>query len=134
MARYHGKTGRVYVSTTGSGNAVPVVAMATWSLSMAKDRVDVTAFGDSNKQKVQGLAEITGGFTGFWDDTEDTLFTASESADGCKVYLYPDRSGAESKYWYGPAWLDISEVAADVNGAVVVSGSFEANGAWKTTP
>lgn len=104
--------------------------MATWSLSLAKDRFDVTAFGDANKQKVQGLAEVSGSFSGFWDDTEDTLFTAADSADGTKIYLYPDAANAESKYHYGPAWLDISEVAADVNGSVNVSGTFEANGAW----
>lgn len=130
MARYHGKEGQVYVSTTGTGNAVPVVALSTWSLSLAKDRVDVTAFGDSNKQKVQGLAEVSGSGSGWFDDTEATLFTASDSSDGCKIYLYPDAANAESKYWYGPAWLDISEVGTDVNNAVTVSFSFEANGAW----
>lgn len=130
MARYHGKSGQVYVSTTGSGNAVAVSGLSSWSLSLAKDRVDVTAFGDSNKQKVQGLAEVSGNFSGFFDDTDSTLFSAADSADGCKIYLYPDAANAASKYWYGPAWLDISEVGSAVDGAVTVSGSFEANGAW----
>lgn len=130
MARYHGKSGQVYISTTGSGTAVPVAALSSWSISLAKDRVDVTAFGDANKQKVQGLSEVTGSLSGFWDDTEDTPFDASDSADGCKIYLYPDAANAPTKYWYGPAWLDIGEVAAAVDGAATLSGSFEANGAW----
>jgi hypothetical protein len=130
MARYHGKSGQVYVSTTGTGTCIPVVALSSWSISLAKDRVDVTAFGDSNKQKVQGLAEVSGSISGWFDDTEATLFTAADSADGTKLYLYPDAANAPTKYWYGAAFLDISEVGTQVDGAVSVSASFDANGTW----
>lgn len=130
MARYHGKEGQVYVSTSGSTVAVPVIALSNWSLSLARDRVDVTAFGDVNKTKVQGLAEVSGSASGFWDDTEDTLFDAADSADGTNMYLYPDAANAEAKYWYGTAFLDISEIGAAVDGAVPVSVTFEAKGAW----
>ena len=130
MARYHGKEGQIYMSTTGSGTAVPVVSLTQWSLSQARDRVDVTAFGDTNKQQVQGLPDISGSITGWWNDTEATPFTAEASADGTKLYLYPDAANAETKYWYGPAFVDIQAVETDVNGAVSLSLSFVANGAW----
>lgn len=130
MARYHGKTGRAYVSTTGTGAAVAVIAMTDWSISLARDKVEVTAFGDTNKQYVQGLPDVSGSISGWFDDTETTLYTAADSADGCKIYLYPDAANAPARYWYGPAFLDIGEVATGVTAAVSVSSNFVANGAW----
>ena len=130
MARYHGKTGRIYVSTTGTGAAVAVISQSTWSISLSRDQVEVTAFGDTNKQYVTGLPDVSGSFSGFWDDTEDTIYTAADSADGTKIYLYPDAANAATKYWYGPAFLDISDVTTEVSGAVTVSGAFRARGAW----
>lgn len=104
--------------------------MSAWSISLARDRVEVTAFGDTNKQYVQGLPDVSGTFSGFWDDTEDTMFTAADSADGTKIYLYPDAANAATKYWYGPAFLDISDVTTEVSGAVTAAGTFIAKGNW----
>jgi len=128
MARYHGRKGRLYASTTGSGNAVAVASLTNWTLDQKTDRAEVTAFGDTNKTYVQGLADIQGTFTGFWDDTDTTLKTAASSTDGCKLYLYPS-TDAVAKYAYGPAWVDVS-YDINVGGAVAVSGTFAANGAW----
>ncbi len=132
MAVYHGRSGVVYISTTGSGNASLVLSLTDWSLDMSTDTVETTSFGDTNKTYVQGLADISGQFSGFWNDAEDKLFTASASSDGCKIYLYPS-ADATSKYFYGPAWLSVS-VSTAVGDAVKVTGNFLANGAWKKTP
>jgi hypothetical protein len=128
VARYHGKSGLIYVSTTGTGAAASVGKLSAWTLDMPTDKVETTAFDDTNKTYVQGLKDVSGTLTGFWDDSVDTLFTAGDSADGCKIYLYP-ASTAITKYWYGPAWLDVS-VASGVAAAVTVSANFSANGAW----
>lgn len=128
MARYHGRKGRVYMSTSGSGNASPVNSLSEWVLNMATDRVDVTAFGDTNKQTVQGLPDISGTFSGFWDDTEDRVWTARDSSDGVKLYLYPSTDAA-TKYWYGTAWVDFS-VTVPVSGAAQLRGTFSAKGDW----
>jgi hypothetical protein len=132
MSVYHGRKGVVYASTTGSGAATLVVSLTDWSLDMNTDTVEVTSFGDLNKTYVQGLPDINGQFSGFWNDTEDKIFTAASSTDGCKLYLYPS-SDAPSKYFYGPAWLSVS-VSTSVSDAVKISGSFSANGTWKRTP
>jgi hypothetical protein len=116
------------MSTTGGGTAVSVVNMKAWSLSMPTDKIEVTAFGDANKKYVQGLPDVSGDLSGWWDDTSDALYDASRSTDGVKMYLYPS-SDAASKYWYGPAWVDFS-IDVDVSGAIEVSASFVANGAW----
>jgi hypothetical protein len=128
MAVYHGRKGRVYVSTSGSGTAVPVAKLTTWTLDQAVDRVEVTSFGDTNKTYVQGLKDISGSFDGFWDDTDSTIFQGSDSPDGVKMYLYPSTDAA-GRYWYGPAWLDTT-IETGVGDAVKISGTFAANGAW----
>ena len=99
---------------------------------MATDKVDVTAFGDPNKTYVQGLRDIKGSISGWWDSADDSLFDASESADGMKLYLYP-ASTASTIYFYGPAWMDAS-IDVGATGAVSVSGNFVANGAWSRKP
>jgi hypothetical protein len=128
MARYHGKKGVLYISTSASGTASAAIGLSTWSLNMATDKVDVSAFGDTNKTYVQGLKDLQGAFSGFWDDTETKVFGAADSADGCKLYLYPS-SDAPTKYWYGTAWLDAS-IDTGVSAAVAISGTFVAASSW----
>lgn len=128
MALYHGKKGRVMMSTTGSGAATTMIKMTSWSLNMATDRVEVTSFGDTNKVYVQGLRDITGDLSGYFDDTSDQLYDASASADGVKLYLYPSED-VLTKYFYGPAWVDFN-ITTGVSEAVAISGSIAANGSW----
>lgn len=131
MAVYPGRNALVYLSTTGSGNATSVIKLNQWTLNRTTDKIETTSFGDANKTYVQGLPDLQGTFTGFWDDGESKPFTAAASTDGCKIYLYPS-SNAIGKYWYGPAWLDVSMDTA-VSSAVTISGSFAANGSWGNT-
>lgn len=128
MAAYAGRKGVVYMSTTGSGTASSVIKLNGWTINRTTDKIEVTAFGDSNKTYVQGLPDLQGTFSGFWDETEAKPFTGATSADGVKLYLYPS-SDAPTKYWFGPAWLDLS-MDTGVSAAVTVSGSFAANGSW----
>jgi hypothetical protein len=128
MAVYAGRKGVIYLSTTGSGSASSVLKMNKWTLNATTDKIETTAFLDANKTYVQGLRDIQGSFAGFWDDTETKIFTGASSTDGVKLYLYPS-SDIATKYWYGPAWLDVS-MDTSVSGAVTLSGTFAANGAW----
>lgn len=128
MSAYAGRKGVLYMSTTGSGTASSVIKLNKWSINRTTDKLDVTSFGDANKTYVQGLPDVKGQLGGFWDDTESKPFTAAGSSDGCKLYLYPS-SDAPTKYWYGPAWLDLS-MDLGVSGTATISGSFAANGSW----
>lgn len=132
MARYHGKSGVVYLSTTGSGAATTTTSLSGWTLDLSTDKVETTSFGDPNKTYVQGLKDIKGTLSGFLDDTGLSLFTGADSTDGVKMYLYPS-SAAPTVYWYGPAWLDAS-IAVPVSGANTLSGNFVANGSWGRKP
>ena len=131
MGRYHGKAGAMYLSTTGSGAAASLT-VSEWSLNLATDRVETTSMQDTNKTFVQGLKNIEGTLSGFFDETDTKLWTGSDSTDGVKIYLYPSTNAA-THYWYGPAWIDGS-IANSVSGAVTFSGTFAANGAWGKKP
>ncbi len=128
MSLYAGRKGVIYMSTSASGTASQVVKLTEWTLNQATDKIDVTGFGDANKTYVQGLKDLQGTFTGFWDDTETKIFSGADSTDGVKLYLYPS-SDAPTKYWYGVAWLDASITTA-VSGAVGISSSFAAASSW----
>lgn len=128
MSRLHGKTGRILMSTTGSGAAV-VVTQSQWDLDMAQDQADVTSFGDGNKTYVTGLKDLKGSFSGFIETSEETIFAAADSADGAKLYLYPDATGSPSKYWYGTANIS-AKISVSASGAIATSGSFSARGTW----
>ena len=128
MAVYHGNKGVVYISTTGTGTASNVVSQTAWTLDLSTDLVETTSFGDTNKTYVQGLRNIQGTLSGFWNDLESKLFTGSTSSDGVKIYLYP-ASTAPSKYVYGPAWISVT-METGVADAAQVNASFSANGAW----
>ena len=118
----------MYLSTTGTGTATNVIKLSKWTLNRQTDKIEITAFGDSNKTYVQGLPDIQGSFSGFWDDTETKPFAAAASTDGCKVYIYPSAT-APSKYAAGTAWLDASlDVAVD--GAVQLTCNFAAAASW----
>ena len=128
MSAYAGRRGVVYLSTTGSGAASSVIKLNAWTLDSSTDKIEVTAFLDANKTYVQGLKDLKGTLSGFFDDTETKPFSAADSADGCKLYLYPS-ADAPTKYWYGPAWLDYS-LEVPVSGAVTLKGSFAEIGSW----
>jgi hypothetical protein len=134
MARYHGRKGFAYIigDPTTNGPGVLIPSLNSWTIDMATDKVEVTAFGDANKTYVQGLKDITGSLAGFWDSADDSLFDAADSDDGVKLYLYPS-SDAPSVYWYGPAWVDAS-IEVGVGDAVTISGEFAANGSWGRKP
>lgn len=125
MARYAGRKGRMYVGlASDSATAEPVMYLATWSLDMSVDKIDVTAQGDTNKVTVAGLPAASGSYEGFWDNATSQLFTAAVDGLARKFYLYPT-TDITSKYIWGTAFFDAT-IATDVNGAVTVSGAYEA--------
>ncbi len=132
MPRYSGGKALVMLSTTAGGVAIAAISLSHWSLDRKTDKYDVTAFGDLNKTYVQGLPDIQGELSGFFDSADDALFDGADSADGVKLYLYPS-SLATSIYHYGTAWLDAS-IDVPVSGPITVTGSFVAASSWGRKP
>lgn len=102
--------------------------MANWTLDMGTQKIDVTNFDSTNQEFIQGWPNRSGTIAGFWDNTEDKLFSGAESADGVNLYLYPSKN-ASTKYFYGPAWID-ANIEAPVDGAVRVRATFSPRGSW----
>lgn len=128
MARRHGRNGRLYMSITSGGTPESVAFLKEWSLSAATDTVEVTSFGDSNKVYVTGLPDASGSFSGFWDDATAQTYTAAQDGLQRSFYLYPDTTNAPTVYWYGAGFFSF-DISAPVDGAVSISGNWNAAGA-----
>lgn len=122
MPRYGGISARIYI------NGTAVVGLADWTVDMSNEQIEVTAFGDTNKTYVQGFPDLKGTFSGFWDDTEDAVWTATQGVVPVYLSIYPSLT-ASSKYLYGPAWLSAS-LSAGAKDAVKTSGTFTASESW----
>jgi hypothetical protein len=119
-----GRKGRIYgdISTDGTGAAVPIANLNSYSLNASTDKIEVTSFGDTSKSYVVSLPDAQGDLSGFWD-TDGDQYKLSKAIDGGrKFYLYPTTDSA-TKYWFGKAFFDVS-VNSTVSGAVEVSGSW----------
>lgn len=129
MAKYHGGKGVLYMSTSSTGAAASIGGVAEFNANFVRDRVDVTAFGDTNKTYVSGLRDASATWSGFYDDTViNSLWTAANSAGGIKFYFYPS-SDAAAQYIYGTADFDFS-MAQSVSDAVKINGQFSALSTW----
>lgn len=133
MARIHGKNGQVKMDPTGGSAVVTVADLNTWSLDMKKDRVEVTAFGDTNKVRVMGLPDFSGAFGGFWNAaTSGTLFDAILGNIAVFLHLIPNT--AEPTYLFkGLANLDGS-ISVSSTGAVTIAGAWDAAANWVMEP
>lgn len=134
MARQHGSNGEVSIDPAGGTAYVVVASLNSWTLDMARDRVDVTAFGDVNKQYVQGLPDIKGTFGGFWDPatTPTAVFDVAMGSVPVGMKLVPSTL-TPTNFFSGLAYLDAS-INVSANGAVAISGSYVAAGAWTLAP
>jgi len=133
MARRHGKNGDVLMDPTGATTSpVRIASLSSWSLDAKSDNVDVTAFGDTNKQYVKGLADYQGDLGGWWDAADVTLFDAALAGTPVFLKLIPSTLDTTA-FFSGQAYVDAGvEVAAD--GACSVNGSWVAAGNWTMAP
>jgi hypothetical protein len=125
--KLHGKNGALYVNgPKGSGTKVAVKAQ--WDLTLARDYVEVTTFGDTNKEYLAGLKDVSGTFNGLLDVSGD-LMVNNAGIDDVPLYLYADDGAAPILVASGPALIDASITASNAD-AVRCSGNFRASGAW----
>jgi hypothetical protein len=115
--------------TVGAGTAM-VVPMSSYSMNMETERIDATNFGDPNKVEVQGLPSLGGDFSGFYESTASyQLFAAALAPAPPTLSIAPDSINFPTWLVTGPANISAS-LSQDVNGAIEVSGSWSAAGAW----
>jgi hypothetical protein len=127
----HGKEGIVALKMNSGDAYVAIGNISDWTLNMAKDKVETTSLGDSNKRYVMGLKDLSGSFTAFGDRITDVLFDAADTDLGCFLAFYP-YGVLSAQSWEGPAHLDAS-IKGGVTSAVTIDATFVANGAWTRT-
>ena len=137
MARRHGSYGQILIDDNPPAQPAPAVpvlvaSMNTWSLDMARERADVTSFGDRVKISVQGLPDISGDLGGFWDAPNLEIFDVALGETAAWLKLAPS-SLDPTYYFHGLAWLD-SNIEVDAGGAVAIGSSFAAAGEWTRMP
>ena len=108
--------------------------MASFTLNMARNKADVTSFGDANLTYVQGLPDIKGTLGGWFDSDELTIFDIAMGDVACFLELIPSTIVTPTPImWSGKAWLDAS-IDVKATGAVSVAGNFVAADSWTRTP
>lgn len=125
--KLHGKNGAIYIGgPKGSGTKVAV--KNEWTLSLGRDYVDATTFGDTNRNYLTGLRDVSGTFAGLMDVSGDLLVNSS-SSDTVQLYLYADDGSSPILIGSGPALID-AQINASNADAIRVSGNFRASGNW----
>lgn len=125
--KLHGKNGAIYIGGP-KGTGVKVATKSEWTLSLARDYVDATTFGDTNRTYLVGLRDVSGTFAGLMDVSGDLLVNAS-SSDIVSLYLYADDGTVPVLIGSGPSLVD-GQINASNADAIRMSGNFRAAGNW----
>ncbi len=128
----HGKGAIIYLSP-GSGAAIPLAEQVDWSIDFDEALVDVTPLNNTWKSFVKGLMGWSGSFSGNFDPTSATLWTASTAATKSNLYLYPFGTSDTAKFYSGTAWIQLGKVAAGSTTSAAKS-SFKATGDGALVP
>lgn len=129
--RLHGKNGRIQMDPAGGAALVTLADMDSWSLDMSTDRVDVTAFSDTNKRRVSGLPDFTGDIGGFWNavaSSSPVYFAAVLAGTPVTLRLIPNILDPTT-YFQGLANVD-GGVNVSKSGAITTKGKWDAAGNW----
>ena len=125
--KIHGKNGAIYLNGP-KGSGTKVATKTEWTLSLARDYVDATVFGETNKTYLTGLKDIQGTYAGLLDVSGDLLVNTTNS-DTVQIYLYADDVVNDILIAHGPGLFDASLSASNTD-AVKVTGNFRASGSW----
>jgi hypothetical protein len=125
----HGKNGAIYLGGAKGAGGTKIINKTEWTLSLNRDYVDSTVFGDTNKTYLVGLKDISGTYAGLMDNAGDLLVNATDNSAGLPTYLYSDDGSSAVLLASGVALHD-SAINCSNTDAVRVSGNFRANGPW----
>ena len=118
---------------TGGSTFAVVADVDSWDLDMDRDVVDVTAFGDTNKQSVLGLPNYQGSFTAFYSGpTAGVIIDAAMGSVAVNLKLVPDLVAIATNFFSGLAYLS-ANIKVSAKGAVTMGGKFVAAGNWVAT-
>lgn len=134
MAFFRGQQGTVFFDKDAAGvDLTEIAAVRSWSMTVEKESLDVTAQGDTYRANNGGLISGSGTIEILYDapgagDKLDLLKEANTATDpaNANVELYLDESG--SKKITGAILVTSAEYSATVGEIEVVTISFVTNG------
>jgi hypothetical protein len=132
--RRHGYKGSINIDETGALTTfAPVASMNKWSISMKRERVDVTCFLDPNRVWAQGLSDVSGDLAGMWEALASRALLDVMMGDvAVGLKLVPSELDPTA-FFSGLAYLDGGMDVA-VDGAITLNGSYVAAGPWTLDP
>jgi hypothetical protein len=132
MSRISSRNAVIYMGTTTAAEASLLTYQNSYTMNLTFERIDVTAFGDTTKQYVAGIADASGEFSGFLDDASVQTYTAAIDGLSRKFYLYPSALTV-ARYFFGTILADMT-INGAVAGAAEVSASWSASGPFARVP
>jgi hypothetical protein len=124
--RIHGRRGLAYLSVRNGDAATPVAYLNSWAAAWARDVIDVTTLADTQRVYVAGIPDVTGTFTGYWDDASSQAYIAASDGLPRDMFLYPDSTDM-SQYISGPVLADMT-VTSGAGTAVAIAVNWAAAG------
>ena len=117
--RMHGRNGLIYLSVHNGDDPSPLAYQASWSVAFPHDTWETTASGDAAKTYVAGLADVSGQFAGFIDDSTSQAYIAATDGLPRNMYIYPSSLNM-GQFFSGSVLTDL-QVTGAVTGAVAVT-------------
>ena len=122
MAVIKGNAGSIKLSTN------VVAEMKEWSVEVAQEFVDTTAFGDTMREQTATFASWSGSGSGSYDITDTSGQLALQTAWLAGTTVTPRFYVDTTHYYTGLAYVNAS-ISAAVDGVVSVSYTFTSAGA-----
>ena len=99
------------------------------SLNRVRDTLEVTSFGDTDKEYISGLRGHTVQISGSWDPTLDGVVDASDDGATVAFVFGPEGNDSGDVQYSGNALFTNYQLSASVSGKATWSATFTPSGA-----
>lgn len=131
MSKIASKNSQVLVAV--SDNPTALTNVSDWTMSTARNTIDVSTIGTEWKEFLAGQINATGSCNLLFDPEDTTSSTAIENAmwDGTQItfYVRPEGSTAGKVQYTFSALITAWDISAATEDAIKVAVSFQGTGA-----
>ena len=125
--RIDGARGIVYMGIAAGSAASPVAYISDWTVSIAQTWIEVTGCNSPEKEYTTGIPEVSGEFSGWYDDASSQTYIAARDGIPRNFYLYPAPADIPGLCFSGMILPDFS-VTGGVQSAAAVKCAWKAAG------
>lgn len=132
---FAGYSGKIYISTDGGTNYIPIGEATEMKFSIKTDDMDVTSFDSVGwKESIAGLKEWEADTSALYlysNAGQDALYNALVNSSVLRLRLLP-KTGTGNKGYQGDSIITSFEVSSKVDDIVSLSANFKGTGALST--